>query len=98
MTTGIHCTLFTHAVPAILSDEATELAYVAPSVMIKQRKRGLSKETQEDQLVISAIKSGKTPKQLDVIRTKRQKDLFEEFKKGKMANMLHTHRYDNKSG
>jgi hypothetical protein len=50
--------------------------------MVKQKKRGISKDTQEDLLLSAAIKAGKSGSQQAALRTKHQSELFEAFKTG----------------
>ena len=50
-------------------------------MVVKQRKRGMTDPTREDAVLVSHIKRGVTDAQLEVTRTPRQKELFDEFKK-----------------
>lgn len=64
--------------------EGCELAYKAPSAVIKQRKRGIKDDTKEDLLLQAAISAEKTSNQLASIRTSRQTEQFAKLKEGKI--------------
>ena len=71
-----------HLLLSCCKDEATEISYSAPSVIVKQRKRGVTDAAREDGEIVRAIKQGKHQDQLDILRSDRQKKLFNEFKQG----------------
>ena len=76
-----HCVteIFDHNICCAV--EATVIAFSAPEVVVKQRKRGMTDPTLEDAVLVSHIKQGVTDAQLEVTRTPRQKELFDKFKK-----------------
>ena len=71
-----------HLLLSCFKGEATEISYSAPSVIVKQRKRGVTDAAREDGEIVRAIKQGKHQDQLDILRSDRQKKLFNEFKQG----------------
>ena len=69
----------------IVPGKATEISYTAPVVIVKQRKRSMTEETKKENLIAAAIKQGKSLKQSAIIRSEKQKSLFEEFKEGRLV-------------
>ena len=72
----------------IFLDNAYEIAYTAPVAVVKQRKRGMTKDTKDDLLIMTMIKHGKSKTAIAEARTSHQKELFASFEQGKQMMVL----------
>ena len=57
-----------------------EVAYVAPSNLVRSRSRGIRKETEDDITLCKQIRKGISSAGLDLLWTGDQKQKFNEFK------------------
>ena len=63
-----------------------EVAYVAPSNLVRSRSRGIRKETEDDIILCKQIRKGISSAGLDLLWTGDQKQKFNEFKDSKFVN------------
>lgn len=60
-----------------------EFTYSVLAALVKQRRRGTTGSVKEDLLLAAAIRQRKSSAQVSLLRTEKQKKLFDEFKEGR---------------